>query len=262
LLTAAVERNPGDGEMRLELAELLLEDRNGATAEAHLRKLIAQTPDDPRPYVGLAEARFQQQDLDDAESLLERALERDPRHTRGLLLRGKIAQARRDDRRALDDYYQVLAFDPDHIEAKMLIAELHFQQGDARHAAPLLRSIIETAEQGNPQRAKAQWILGQCYARDGRWSDAARSLGEGIDGRRATARDWQELAEVSSRAGDFRSAETAVAQGLKLAPSDLRLLALRDALDEQARSAAYRGGPVVSTSSNDEPAPPPSEGAP
>jgi len=257
LLTAAVDRSPSDGEMRLELAELLLEDHNGEAAEAHLRALLARMPDDPRPCIGLAEARFQQHDVGEAESLVERALELDPRQTRGLLLHGKIEQARRNDRRALEDYYQVLAFDPDHIEAKELIAELHFQQGDARHAAPLLRSIIETADQGNAERGKAQWLLGQCYARDGRWSDAARLLGEGIAARHESARDWYELAEVSRRAGDLRTAEAAVERGLQLAPSDLQLLTLRDALHDEVRFAGYHEGATANARPRHEPLPAP-----
>src|SRR5262249_25194756 len=65
LLTAAVERNPGDDEMRLELAELLLENGGAGKAAGHLQDLINRNPDDPRPCVGLAEARFQQQNFAD-----------------------------------------------------------------------------------------------------------------------------------------------------------------------------------------------------
>jgi cytochrome c-type biogenesis protein CcmH/NrfG len=255
LLAAAVERNPGDDEMRLELAELQLENGSPENAADHLQKLIRRNPDDPRPCVGLAEARYQQQKLGEADQLVDRALELDPRQIRAHLLRGKIEQAQGNNRRAVEDYYQVLAFEPDHIEAKMLLAELHFQQGDARHAAPLLRSIIETAEATNPQRGRAQWLLGECYARDGRWSDAARALGAGIASRRASHRDWYELADACRRSGDIRDAEQALAQALRLAPGDPQLLALRAALDEQNRSAGFRGGPVVTSLSHESPAP-------
>jgi Flp pilus assembly protein TadD len=246
LLTAAVERNPADGEMRLELAELLLEHGNSGAAAKNLRQLIRQSPDDPRPYVGLAEALFAQQNLNEAEDLVERALELDPRHARGLLLRGKIARARRQDDAALRNYYQVLAFDPEDVEARMLIAELHFERGDQRLAAPLLRSIIETAETTDSQRSRAQWLLGQCYARDERWADAARAMGAGIAGRRSSARVWYELADARCRAGDAAGAQLAVAEALRLAPTDPRLLALQAALYDQSRSAGFRSAPVDS----------------
>jgi tetratricopeptide (TPR) repeat protein len=257
LLTAAVERNPRDDEMRLELAELLLENGSAGKAAGHLQELISRNPDDPRPCVGLAEARFQQQNFADAETLIERALELDPRQIRGHLLRGKIEQARGNNRRAVEDYYQVLAFEPDHVEAKLLLAELHYRQGDARHAAPLLRSVIDTAEAGNPQQGRAQWLLGECYARDGRWSDAARALRAGIASRHPSHHDWYELADACRRAGDVRGAEEALAQALRMAPGDPQLLAMKAGLDEQNRSAGFRGGPVVTSLSHEAPAIPP-----
>src|SRR5207253_7804983 len=149
---------------------------------------------------------------------------------------------RRQQAGALDAYYQVLALDPDHIEVKMLIARLHLEQGDAKLAAPLLRSVIESGEQADAQRAGAQWLLGQCYRREGRWPDAAQALAVGISSRRGSPRDWYELAEASFRAGDVRGAETAVGHVLRQAPSDLQALALRAALDEQARSAGLPAG--------------------
>jgi len=236
LLTAAVNRNPNDSETRLELSEMLLSHGSSEAAASHLKSLISQNPDDPRGYVGLAEAMYLQQHLSEADALLDRALELDPRLPRGLLLRGKIEQARRHYARALEDYYQVLAYEPDHYEAKLLIAELHLEHGDAKLAAPLLRSIIENVEQGSRQRAKAQWLLGLCYSRIGRWPDAARALGAGIASRRGSADDWYQLADACRRAGDSRGAAIAVGQMLRLAPTDPRALALRAALDDQARA--------------------------
>lgn len=251
LLSAAVEHNPGDGETRLELSELLLAHGNSQAAASHLKKLVDQYPDDPRGYVGLAEAKFSQQDLSEADGLLEKALDLDPRQARALLLRGKIEHARRNDERALEDYYQVLALEADHNDAKMLIAEIHLEQGNANLAAPLLRSVIEDAEPANPQRASAQWLLGKCYSREERWSDAARALGAGMASRRGTAHEWYELADACWRSGDSRGADTAVGFALRLAPSDPQSLALRDAINDQARTAGFSRGPVVTRLAHD-----------
>jgi predicted Zn-dependent protease len=257
LLTAAVDHNPGDGETRLELAELLLAHGSSEAAAWHLKKFIDQCPDDPRGYVALAEARFLQQSLSEAEELIEKAIELDPRQSRGLLLRGKIEQARHEDGRALEDFYQVLAIEADHIEAKMLISAIHLRQGNAELAAPLLRSVIEDAEPANPQRAAAQWLLGECYLCDGRWSDAARELEAGIASRRGSERDWYELAEASWRAGDVRGAELAVFQALRVAPADPPSLALRALLDNQPRPLGLSHGPVVTGHPHDESVPDP-----
>jgi tetratricopeptide (TPR) repeat protein len=230
LLTAAVDRNPADCETRLELSELLLAHGSCETAIAHLKRLIAQNPDDPRGYVGLAEALYLLRELEDAEYYLDRALDLEPRHTRGLLLRGKIDQARRHTARALEDYYRVLGFEPDNGEAKMLIAELHLQQNEGQLAAPLLRSIIESGDPG--LRPRAQWLLGQCYRAEGRWSDAARAFEAGIAGRGESASDWYDLADACWRAGDLRGADQALAHSLQLAPASAPALALRARLGQ------------------------------
>lgn len=230
LLTAAVERNPNDCETRLELSEMLIERGSTAAAAAHLKNLIGQNPDDPRGYVGLAEVLYHEQKLNDADVVLDRALELDPRQARGLLLRGRIEQARRHDERAIEYYYQVLAVDPDVVEARTLIAELHLAHGQAELAAPLLRSIADNASLGNDRRARAQWLLGRCYARDGRWTEAAASYVAGISSQRGTQQDWCELADACWHAGETRAARTAVNEALRVAPSDPRALALYSAL--------------------------------
>jgi Flp pilus assembly protein TadD len=237
LLAEAVERNPSDCETRLELSEMLLAHGSSEAAASHLQKLVDQNPDDPRSYVGLAEAMYMQRNLAEADRLVAKALELDPHQTRSLLLRGKIEQARGADKQALEDYYQLYACEPDHIEVTMLIAGLHLRHGDASLAAPLLRSIVENPEQETRLRASAQWMLGRCYAHDGRWSDAAQALAGGISSRRGTSDDWLELANACWRSGETQQARSAVDQALRRAPDNPQAQALLAALDDDTRAA-------------------------
>jgi predicted Zn-dependent protease len=246
LLTEAVDRNPGDCETRLELSEMLLSDGNTEAAIVHLQKLVDQNPDDPRSFVGLAEAMYKQRNLAEAERLVGTALELDPRQTRGLLLRGKIAQSRGNDERALDDYYELLANEPDHVEATMLIARLHLRHGNGRIAAQMLRSIVENPELEPQLRGSAQWLLGRCYSQDGRWSDAAHALASGISSRRGTPDDWLELADACWRGGEPQQAHAAVEQALRRAPTNSQAQALLAALDNDARSTRLPIESVVS----------------
>lgn len=245
LLSAAVERNPGDCETRLELAEMLLAHGSTGLAAVHLQKLIDQNPDDPRGYVGLAETRYAERNLAAADRLIATALELDQRQVRGLLLRAKIEQARGENEFAIEDYHRVLAYEPQHLEATFLIAELFLKQGDTRLAAPLLRSVVENPETSDSQRAQSQWLLGTCYSRDGRWSDAARSLAAGISSRPGSARDWYVLADAAARGGDISGGQNAIAQSLRIAPGDPQALALRSALDQQMPIAGPATAPVV-----------------
>jgi predicted Zn-dependent protease len=119
----------------------------------------------------------------------------------------------------------------------MLIAALHLQQGEGPLAAPLLRSIIDSGDPAAGQRTRAQWLLGQCYAAEGRWSDAARALGAGIAGSSDSARDWYDLADACWRGGDLRGADLAVTHSLQLAPASAPALALRAGLDAQLRAS-------------------------
>lgn len=246
LLTEAVERNPADCETRLELSEMLLAHGSTEVAVVHLRKLVDQNPDDPRSYVGLAEAMYKQRNLSEADRLVAKALELDPRQTRGLLLRGKIEQSRGNDERALDDYYELLACEPDHVEATLLVARLHLRHGDGRLAAPKLRDIVENPEQEPQLRGNAQWLLGRCYSQDGRWSDAAQALAAGISSRRGTPDEWLELADACWRGGEPQQAHAAVEQALRRAPTNPRATALLAALDNDARATRLPAESVVS----------------
>ena len=247
LLTEAVERNPGDCETRLELSEMLLAHGSSEAAVVHLQRLIEENPDDPRSYVGLAEAMFKQRNLAEADRLAATALELDPRQTRALLLRGKIEQSRGNDVRALRDFHELLACEPDHIEATMLIARLHLRHGDGRLAAPKLRSIVENPGAGcGDCAAGAQWLLGRCYSQDGRWSDAAQALEAGISSRRGTPDEWLELADACWRGGDPQQAQKAAEQALRRAPTNTRALALLAALDDDARAMHLPSDSTVS----------------
>lgn len=257
LLATAVERNPDDSETRLELSDMLLAHGNAEGAAEQLKVVVDQLPDDPRGFAGLAEAMFLRHRLLEAAGLVERALELDPRHVRGLLLRGKIEQAQGDDTRAIQDYYRVLDADPEHAEAKLLVAAVQLKQGDARLAAPLLRSIIDDSDTANPYRGRAYWLLGECYAHDSRWSDAARVLALGISSRPGEAADWNKLANACCRSGDLRGASQAVEQALAAEPQNRQSLALYAAINRQAQqNGSVTASAVTSTSHNELPAAP------
>ncbi|HEY3966060.1 MAG TPA: tetratricopeptide repeat protein [Planctomycetaceae bacterium] len=235
LLTAAVERNPNDYELRLELSELLLVHHKTQAASSHLQMLLQKNPEDPRVYVGLSEVQYLKRNLSEADALVADALDLDPRQTRALLLRAKIEQARGNIDRALEDLYQILDVEGDHIEAKLLVARLHLQQGDSRLAASEMRALIESPTLESESRGKAQWLLGRCYTHDERWPEAATALTAGISSRQGSPRDWCLVADVCRRAGDPSGAEQAIENALRLSPSNSQAIAFRASLNDDAR---------------------------
>ena len=252
LLTAALEQNPKDDDIRLELSELLLLHGKARSANQHLQILLDNTPDDPRVYSGLAEVRYLHQHLNEADELIAQALDIDPRLERGLLLRAKIAQARGNTSQALDDLYQILDTEGEHADVRLFVARLHLQQGDSRLAASVLRTLLESPNLNAGPRIKANWLLGRCYAEDERWQEAAASLTAGISSRHGSPHDWCLVAEVCRRAGDLAAAKDAVENALRVAPDDEQALELREALARESSTGQKPPTAVAKTSFQDE----------
>jgi tetratricopeptide (TPR) repeat protein len=252
LLTAALEQNPKDDDIRVELSELLLLNGKARSANQHLQILLDNTPDDPRVYSGLAEVEYLQQHLNEADQWIAQALDLDPRQERGLLLRAKIAQARGNTSQALDDLYQILDTEGEHADVRLFVARLHLQQGDSRLAAAVLRTLLESPNLNAVPRSKANWLLGRCYAEDERWQEAAAALAVGISSRHGSPHDWCLVAEICRRAGDLAAAKLAVENALQLAPEDEQSLELREALARETTTEPKPPAAVAKTSYQDD----------
>lgn len=219
LLTAAVRTNPRDCETRLELSELLLQHGSMKAAAEHLQRLVAQNPDDPRGYVRLAEAYYYLGQYPDAERAVKTALEMDPVHTQGLLLRGKLEELAQRDDQALEIYCRVMTTDQGEVEAPLRIAEIHLRRQHHRQATPLLRSVTENPQACEEQRTAAYWLLGTAYALDDRWKESAAALEVASRSRTMGAGDWYRVAYAQQRANDIAASQRSVGECLKIEPA-------------------------------------------
>lgn len=233
-LTAAVKTNPRDCEARLELSEMLVEHGSLAAATDHLRRLIDQNPEDPRGYTRLARVMHVQHEVAEAGSLVDKALELDPDNPQAWMLRARLERDQQSDSRALAACYRVLAAAPDEAEARLLAAEIHLQGGNPQQASPLLRSVLDDGAGCPIHRAEASWLLGRCYALEGRWSDAATTLSSAIGDRRENAADWYQVAYAHYRSGKLDEARQAIDTALKIAPTNAESLALSRLLEARA----------------------------
>ena len=236
LMTAAVDGNPYDDETRLELSELLLVHHQSSAAAKHLSVLQERLPDDSRVYAGLAEVRYQQNQLNEADLLVSQALDLDPRLEQALLLRAKIETARGHHNIALDQLYQIFDLEGDHSEARLLAARLHLQHGDSRMAAAELRSMLEMPNLDMRPRASANWLLGQCYSQEERWQEAADALAAGMPSRPGNAADWLLVAKAWRNAGHLDKAARAVETALKRSPGNSELLALQQGIAAESQN--------------------------
>lgn len=230
LLAEAVESNPSNCETRLELSEFLVQQGSLRAAEQHLMHLVEKNPDDPRGYIRLAQVRFHDRRYPEARQALDTALEIDPMHTQGLLLRGKLQELDQRDDAALETYHRAMLSDTEQVEAELRLAAIHVRKGNPQQAAPLLRSVIESARACPLEKSEATWLLATAYAQEERWSDAAATFAAATPTRRMSSRDWEHVAYAHYRVGDWSQAAAATDAALELAPQSERALNMRNFL--------------------------------
>jgi|GEM_PF-958859 len=243
LLTDAVEDYPDNGELRWELARLLLEKGDNEAAVVHLRHLVANDPDDCRGYSRLAHVLYCQHRYADADRLITLALQMDPKYAEALVLKGKLDEIWGEDDRALEAYHRVLQHDPYRADAVLRIAAIHARQGRLVQAAPLLRLALEQGTQIPPERRREmQWLLGRSYAQSERWPEAVEALAAALPEKGRTADQLYQLAYARYRAGDLegalRDAEEALQRQPRHGPSELMFAQLNQRLGPSREIAA------------------------
>src|SRR5205823_2941456 len=129
-----------------------------------------------------AEWHLAMNDLSAAQADAEAALDADPGATAPWLLRARLALHRGESRVALAAYHRVLALEPNHREALLEKAQLHwslFISGDdgsqpqLQRALMTTQALLDTYSPGE-EPAPALLLAGQVHSRLGRYEDATR----------------------------------------------------------------------------------------
>jgi tetratricopeptide (TPR) repeat protein len=131
----ALELQPNRSEVRLRLANLLVESSRYAEALPHLERLQQEQPDNPEVLVPLARCRIVQSRTDEAQALLDSVLQAHPDHFEALFRRGELEQSRRRFTEAERWLRRALARKPLDPEARYaLYRTLQVQPGRQRQA--------------------------------------------------------------------------------------------------------------------------------
>lgn len=207
LLTRAVRANSEDGELHRRLARLLAKQGKTEAALEYQSRAVELSPGDPDGWVHLALLRFERAEYALVDRPLQRALSLDPQHSEALRLKGRLAEWRGNDERALQAYHRLLRQNPRNVDALLRIADIHIRAGRPQRAAPLLRTACNCSEADRAKKAEAEWLLGIAYGKEQRWREATEALSTALALREGAAADeWYRLAYACYQAGDRQSA--------------------------------------------------------
>ncbi|MBI5435488.1 MAG: tetratricopeptide repeat protein [Planctomycetes bacterium] len=142
-----IREHPNDPLPKLGLAQLLLEAREYARAEALLVTLTQAEPTFANGWFHLGEARRKQRDLAGASAAYTRALETDPEHAFARFNRAVIARMEQRDADARADFERIVAGpageDARLLNAHLELARLLARTGDASGAEARHRRYVE-----------------------------------------------------------------------------------------------------------------------
>lgn len=160
-LQQALTLQPRLLEARLKLAETYEALGQMADAETAYRELLNQDPvHHPGAWNNLGLLYFQQQRVDEAEPVFERAISLDPNLTIAIVNLGSVRLIQQDMEAAKALFERALKQEPDNVSALGNLGLIQAQQGNFAEARDLMRRVLAITP--NDQRARA--ILAQIEA--------------------------------------------------------------------------------------------------
>lgn len=190
-----------------------------AQAVEALEEFIDEHPDDLNAASYLAWGYFQTNRHEDAWTLVEDALERDPENIAVLRISSRMHDAVGDLDRAAEVLARIVAIDPNDVDAWRKKGRLERRLGRHADAVTSLRKVLEL-DQRDPRILVG---VGKSELELGRWRDAARTFDEairaGVDGDEAhvgLARAQVGLKDFAAAEATLRSAPRLGAEGTEL----------------------------------------------
>ncbi len=176
----SVKINPNGRQANIELGMLLLRARQGAKAEAHFRKVLVATPDDPEQRHNLGVSLLQQGKLAEAKEELEEVL-RLREDSLAFWQLGNVYAALKDGAQAIDAYERAIALQPDLIRSAnnlaWLLATSEPEQRRGARAVEIAEQICAAAQSPTANQLDT---LAAAYAAAGRFDKAVSTAEEAI----------------------------------------------------------------------------------
>jgi Flp pilus assembly protein TadD len=230
-LRTAVEAAPTDGSLRVLLAQLLFQLQQPEQGLTVLQDGIKALPTDKTLNDALVRTDMARKDLAAAAKAADAYRQAKPDDAAPYLLAGLVAQAdnRLDDAQAL--FEKALVIQPHGYDVLTQLVHLQVQRGQGAKAVARLQGLI-TAE---PKGALIPNLLGEVYLEQKDFNAARQTLGVAIANDPKWWMPYRNLALAKFGSGDAAGAIQTYQDGLKLAPTEVAMLADLGSLYERAR---------------------------
>jgi len=159
-----IARDPGAYDLRLALAALLQNSGKSKEAQQAYNEVIRDDGTGPRGLMArdrIAAIESSQGRYDDARKLLGEVLQKSPRDTLALALRGEIELARANPSAAIADLRAALRDQPQAVGIQRLLARAYVANGDTALAEETLRAAVDAAPADMQLRVELAALLEQ-----------------------------------------------------------------------------------------------------
>ncbi|MGH8615515.1 MAG: XrtA/PEP-CTERM system TPR-repeat protein PrsT [Gammaproteobacteria bacterium] len=238
LIRAALKASPDNAQALVLEGERLLRKNAIQAAQEAFRKAIADRRYGVLAKIGLARALIAQDKLDEGGAVLESLDKQAKNSPLAHYLTAQIAQKKNDDEKARQELRDALRLAPDHPESLLLLASLHFKEGNLEQAEQLLIRFTKKL----PSYLPAVKFLAVILMQQGRLQAAIDTLQDLAHQGRADPQLLALLGSAYLKRGDVAKGAPLLEQAAQLAPeaadirTELALSHLATGASEQAIS--------------------------
>jgi len=216
-LRAQIALRPKAHDLRLRLANLLLDARRTEDAMQVFKDVIAADGSGPKGLEArgaLARVLLSEGRAEEADPLIAAVLKENARDNTALLLRAQRSLQRGDNVPAIADLRAVWRDQPDSVELTSLLARAHL----ANKEPELARDTLARAVSLYPRQPAFRYLYASFLVNQGEQAAALREIDDFLRERPEDLQALQAKAEIQAGAKEFSGAEVTLKQVVKLAP--------------------------------------------
>ena len=185
-------------------------------ARVAFQRAWALDPDAPGAGLNLAALDFKEGNLEAAHQILVETLEKNPQNPRVLQRLGEI-EALTGRPAAKSRFVELIALEPDNVQPKVSLAQLHLQDGEPQEALDLTERLLRS----NPGDIQLGEVVGRAYLALERPQDAARVFRSLTEAHPDAVAPRLALAQVLVTAGEQGQAKEQLEKVLQIDPENV-----------------------------------------